>query len=72
MCQSGTDLVISRLVDPDLVVCEALVDVEVEDEEASGPLEADHFVVLVFPRHVGRTGTQPTVLVLSPEIQTVS
>ena len=60
-------MVVSRLVDAHPVVSEALVDVKVEDEETSGPLEANHFVLLMLPRYVGRVGRQPTVLALSPK-----
>ena len=47
-----------------LVVGEALVVVKVDDEDAAGPLERDHLVLLVLPAHVAGVGGQPAVPLL--------
>ncbi len=44
-----------------LVVGEALVGVEIDDEDESGALKDNHLVILMFPGYVSRMGTQPTV-----------
>ena len=47
-----------------LVVGEALVVVKVDYEDAAGPLERDHLVLLVLPAHVARVGSEPPVPLL--------
>ena len=38
--------------------------VKVDDEDAAGPLERDHLVLLVLPAHVARVGRQPAMPLL--------
>ena len=60
------DVVRARLPDAHLVVGKALVDVEIEDEDAAGSLEDQDLVGFVFPRNVTGIRRQPSVLGFGP------
>ena len=53
-----------------LVVCVALVCVQVECKDESGPLKNDGLVILVFAGHVAGVSSQPSVLFLGATKET--